>query len=429
MKIDSEKPSTWLGENFKTDAQKTIPFLSKVDLLLVDHYGIDEKWEKIVRRHVRKLIVVDDLANRKHDCDVLIDSNDVNADKYKGLVPRGCIQLIGTRYFIRNEKLKKKTGPVRKIKQIIVFFGGADVQNIKRAIDKLSLEKYKKIQVHFVLGLLQENQRELKTSINKIQNFKAHIQPKNYFSILIESDLAIGSSGTAAIERCFLHVPSLILPIAENQKPNLKLLESSGCAKGFTWKNFESILDQWIINPDKAESMRKNCQFKFITNSKVSLKKTIHAALIDLKSVTESDSLFLHKLRNSERVRRVSLNQEKISFGNHQQWFSKVLKDRNYLVCVVRDMTGNKIGYVRYQILSGDVKVSISLIAGVEGSGVGSNALKLGEAKLLDYAEKNKISIKRFIADIMPENIGSIQIFKKNGFKSMDGYSYGKRVL
>ena len=58
---------SWIGASLKEDVNQTIDVLKseKVDWLVIDHYGIDYKWEKKIRPYVKKIMVIDDLANRK----------------------------------------------------------------------------------------------------------------------------------------------------------------------------------------------------------------------------------------------------------------------------------------------------------------------------------------------------------------------------
>ena len=57
---------SWLGASQDQDAQETIAVVqkNKQDWLIVDHYALDQKWETKMRPHVRKIMVIDDMANR-----------------------------------------------------------------------------------------------------------------------------------------------------------------------------------------------------------------------------------------------------------------------------------------------------------------------------------------------------------------------------
>ena len=82
----------WLGGTELEDAENTIKAVGKSypDWLIVDHYSLGYKWEKKLRPFVDKIFVIDDLANRKHTCNMFLDQNwfkNMN-DRYNGLLPR-----------------------------------------------------------------------------------------------------------------------------------------------------------------------------------------------------------------------------------------------------------------------------------------------------------------------------------------------------
>ncbi|MCX7596049.1 MAG: hypothetical protein N2235_20290, partial [Fischerella sp.] len=89
-----------LGVSPEQDAEQTKQVIKSLeatpDWLIVDHYGIDKAWEQHLRPVVKQIFVIDDLANRPHDCDVLLDQNYTHRwDRYEGLVPKDCCQLLG----------------------------------------------------------------------------------------------------------------------------------------------------------------------------------------------------------------------------------------------------------------------------------------------------------------------------------------------
>ena len=130
--------SAWLGVKWKTDSLETIHALSgtRPDWLIVDHYALDASWEAQLREHVGNIMVIDDLANRNHDCDLLLDQNLIanEQSRYDGLLPKACARLIGPRYaLLQNEyaELHPRTPPRRGvINRVLIYFGGADVNNI-----------------------------------------------------------------------------------------------------------------------------------------------------------------------------------------------------------------------------------------------------------------------------------------------------------
>ena len=91
--------SQMLGVSQKEDAQETMSRMKAIgycDWLIVDHYSLDIVWESAMRSAVKTIMIIDDLANRRHDYDLLLDQNyyrNLN-DRYDGLVPVDCLNLL-----------------------------------------------------------------------------------------------------------------------------------------------------------------------------------------------------------------------------------------------------------------------------------------------------------------------------------------------
>jgi len=92
----------WLGTSLERDRDLTHDALGRlggVDLLIVDHYALDSRWERGMRDIARRILVIDDLADRPHDADWLLDQTyGRRTDAYEGLVPPACRLLLGSDY-------------------------------------------------------------------------------------------------------------------------------------------------------------------------------------------------------------------------------------------------------------------------------------------------------------------------------------------
>ena len=233
----SQKPNDnydiWRGVSQEFDVEQTMGVISdkNLDLLIVDHYGIDAQWEKIFRPYVDKIMVIDDLANRKHDCDILLDHNyycDLEA-RYDNLVPSTCKKLLGPKHALINPKLKQvmesriKKGKYldipEKIENILVFLGGMDSKNYTDQVLSKALQESQidGCLFNIVLGKNNPNKQMLKQKYAMYDNIVFHVQPSYYFRLLEQSDIAIGASGVAQLERLYIGLPSIIIPISENQ--------------------------------------------------------------------------------------------------------------------------------------------------------------------------------------------------------------------
>ncbi|STX51385.1 putative polysaccharide biosynthesis protein [Legionella busanensis] len=216
----------WLGVSEEQDTLDTLSYLkhNATDFMVVDVYGLSILWETKIKSEVSKLMVIDDLANRQHDCDILLDHNFyINYDKrYNQLVPKECLKLLGPRYALINPQiyeLKKQQCLPFKIQRIIIFLGGTDLKNYTDIIiDSFLKSTLSECQVDIVLGKANPHARNLIQKYSNVANLSFHIQPSYYYKLLHKADLSINAGGVSALERLYINLPSLIVCMAENQK-------------------------------------------------------------------------------------------------------------------------------------------------------------------------------------------------------------------
>lgn len=221
-----------LGSTQEMDADETraaTAFMT-VDWLVVDHYSIGVQWESMLRDHARRILVIDDLEDRRHDCDVLLDQNtlDTNSSPYESLVPVSCRILLGPRYALlapdyariraTADRLRERSGSV------LVSFGGSDTQNLTGlALEALSAPDFADLTAEVVIGDNNPNLPALREQIALRANTNVHVAPSQLAHLMSRCDLSIGAGGTTAWERVCLRLPSVVVSMAENQ---LRVCES-----------------------------------------------------------------------------------------------------------------------------------------------------------------------------------------------------------
>lgn len=193
------------------------------DLCIIDHYGIDEVWEQSIRPFVKRIVVIDDLANRRHDCDLLLDQNIVpNYDtRYNQLVPESCGKLLGAQYLIlRKEFIKERQRVYLRdgsVNRLLVFMGGSDPTNeTMKVLDALKGNYIKLDHVDVVIGLSNANRTVIENICSK-EDYHFHCQIDYMASLMAQADFSIGAGGSATWERCYVGVPSSSTIVAENQ--------------------------------------------------------------------------------------------------------------------------------------------------------------------------------------------------------------------
>ena len=217
----------WLTVPQELDAEQSISCLSGigiVDLLVVDSYAIDVIWEDKLRPYSKKIMVIDDLANRRHDCDILLDQNlykNMN-NRYVGLVPSDCTLFLGPQYALLRQEFyearKRLKNRSEKLKNIVVFFGGVDATNeTMKSLKALAIIDSSQFNIDVIVGNGNPHKKEIKTLCSEHHNWYYHCQVNNMAEFMAKADIAIGAGGTTTWERCFLHLPAIVIAVAENQ--------------------------------------------------------------------------------------------------------------------------------------------------------------------------------------------------------------------
>lgn len=241
--------------DMETDKELTLKILKNYstpsDLLIVDHYSIDFSWESCFRTVVNKIMVIDDLADRTHNCDILLDQNfRMHERRYEGLVPAGCIELIGPKYallrpqFLEARRHLKECN--KKVERILIFMGGSDIhketQKVLKTIQKLD---YKDVMIDVVVGASNTHLREIETLASTIQNVECHFHVENMAELMVAADLCVGAGGTATWERCCIGLPSLVIVVVENQVNITENLAKDDVIVNLGWH--ENVNEEYLM--------------------------------------------------------------------------------------------------------------------------------------------------------------------------------------
>ena len=228
----------WLGTSQWADAQDTIQALSNHvwDWLVVDHYALDVRWESVFRQTTKNILVIDDIADRQHDCDVLLDQNfyaDMDT-RYTGKVPAHCRLLIGPCYALLREEFRHMREQVNPrtgtIKRVLVFFGGVDAGNSTGCVIKALVNiGIPGLLVDVVIGAQHPCREQIEAECAQY-GFICHVQTARMAELMAAADLAIGAGGAASWERCCLGLPALIVALADNQIDIAKALDLFGAS-------------------------------------------------------------------------------------------------------------------------------------------------------------------------------------------------------
>lgn len=240
---DKVNHGDWLGTSQEDDARKCTLILEKLrpNWIIVDHYALSKEWETKIKQFCLKLLVIDDLADRSHDCDLLVDQNlGRQRNDYGQLVSRDCVLFLGSGYALlrpefayhREKSLARRlTSP--NIRKILISMGGVDQYNstgaVLTALNKAQLPK--DISIVVVMGAKAPHLSEVQAQarcMDLLTDVKINVS--NMAELMAASDIAIGAAGSTSWERCCLGVPTLMMILAENQIFIANQLHESGAA-------------------------------------------------------------------------------------------------------------------------------------------------------------------------------------------------------
>lgn len=226
--------ASWLGVIQKVDAEQTLERLdvTNIDWMVVDHYALDSEWETVLQQRYQSLLVIDDLADREHIADILLDQNlGHHLTDYQDLIKADCSLLLGPNYALlreefslfRSESLAKREHS--ELKTVLVNLGGVDADNVTsqvlEAVEKSNIESLERVQV--VMGSSAPHLQHIEKQVADLNSrgsahFELLVAVNNMAQLMAKADFAIGAAGSTSWERCCLGLPTIMIVIAENQR-------------------------------------------------------------------------------------------------------------------------------------------------------------------------------------------------------------------
>jgi UDP-2,4-diacetamido-2,4,6-trideoxy-beta-L-altropyranose hydrolase len=259
-------PTTWQKDAEQTSA--AIDRIGPVDWLIVDHYALDARWERMQRERVSRILAIDDLADRDHDCDALLDQNLVlEMDRrYSGRLPATRRLLLGPAYALlrpeftrQRESLTERNG---KVGRILVCYGGSDPGNeTAKALSAIKSLSLPRLAVDVAIGLSNPHADSISALCREMPLAELHRGANNMAELMARADLAIGAGGVMSWERCCLALPTIAVDIADNQTGALTALASSGAvvylgsASSVTVDQIAGTLQSMLDDPARTRTM------------------------------------------------------------------------------------------------------------------------------------------------------------------------------
>jgi UDP-2,4-diacetamido-2,4,6-trideoxy-beta-L-altropyranose hydrolase len=212
-------------------------------------------------------MVIDDLANRTHDCDLLLDQNlGRTLEDYQPHLPHTANTLIGPRYALlrpafsalREESLSRRNPP--QLKQLLITLGGVDQDNyteqVLNALRHCPLPS--DLHITVVMGAHAPWLEKIKaTALSMPCPIQVLVNVPHMARWMTVSDLCIGASGGTTWERCSLGLPSFVIATADNQQAGALALEKLGAARIFKSASELIELIKKLLPPNEPATLLK----------------------------------------------------------------------------------------------------------------------------------------------------------------------------
>jgi UDP-2,4-diacetamido-2,4,6-trideoxy-beta-L-altropyranose hydrolase len=429
---------SWLGATQYEDSEQTIAAIDNQECawLIVDHYGLDHMWEARLRLHTQKLMVIDDLANRHHDCDVLLDQNYVDGshERYKAWVSAQCQLLLGPRYaLLRPEYAEYREtllSRIGKISRVMVFMGGSDNANITgKVLAALSGDRLAHLDVDVVMGPNFIHKDDVIRQATSRPNTNIYTNRPHLADLMANADLAIGAGGITTWERMCLGLPSVVMSIAENQVPACEALDSLGlirylgAAIHLDVAAVEAAMTEAIANSEQLRTLVAKTQ-SLVDGQGVKrvaevLDPTASTKLM-LRPASSIDALTYFYWVNDPDVRSSAINTDPIQLHSHLEWFARRLLDVNSHLFVL-EAAGLPVGQIRFERHGEETTIDYSLDAWVRGRGWAMHLVAMG-IEALKSCRPTMLT-----ATVKPENDVSAATFIRLGFVEQTNDSEGNR--
>ncbi|WP_265575346.1 UDP-2,4-diacetamido-2,4,6-trideoxy-beta-L-altropyranose hydrolase [Shewanella psychropiezotolerans] len=214
------------------DAEACLSKLNQnYDLLIVDHYGLGAEFEVLMRQQCHHVMVIDDLADRHHHCDVLLDQNLLpnSINRYHSFINFNCTPLLGPKYSIlRAEFYNIRRSMVTDSQRLLVFLGGSDPANFNLMVLQSIAMIPEPMNVDLVLGEHNPWNDEIIELFKEADWLTVHIQCSYMAKLMSEARMSIGAGGSSHWERCTCSLPALVMTVAANQLATTAYLASLG---------------------------------------------------------------------------------------------------------------------------------------------------------------------------------------------------------
>ncbi len=422
----------WLGASWSDDADETRRVLSAMnsrpDWLVVDSYGIDARWELALKGSSEWMLTIDDLANRDHDCDMLLDQNLVAGfrTRYRERAPNVRRLLLGPRFALIGAEYGEfgdlGSDHSGRVRRVLVYFGAGDANNmLGRVLAILNDVPDPELRVDAVVSPSTPFLSHVSEQAEADDRVTLHKGVPSLAALMAEADLAIGAGGATTWERLCMGLPSAVVTLADNQRPIAEHLDSLGLA---VWLGDEDRLEDEDLRSRIHELLQAEVDAELPRRCASIVDgygaRRVSRAMSEIgvfpmraRLAESADADLLLEWRNDPEVRQMSFSVAAVDPKTHRAWFAAKLKNRGGTrLYIVESADGHPVGQVRCERAGSLWEVHYSLAAEFRRRGFGADVLQAAIESL--SGEFGEIPV---VGRVRSDNPASRRVFIELGFR------------
>ncbi len=393
----------------------------------VDGYHFDPAYHRRIREQGHPLLVIDDKGDlEEYHADVILNQNPHAASVEYPAQPQ-TRRLLGTRFALLRREFKAwreaRKGTPNKASRLLITLGGGNI--LGHALRVLgALEKFEdpSLEVTFVLGATTPEAPQIEEAASNLPMpttvvHHALDMPK----IMAESDVAITGSGSTCWELAYLGVPSLLLVLAENQRPLAEWLDHHGVGVNLGSPQAlapDALMDELtnlLADPKRRQKMARRARDLVDGDGAARVVLTLTNQRIRLRNLQRGDRRLLWEWANDSEVRAAAFSPEPIPWETHVKWFRETLRGPKTFVFIALDEDDEPIGQIRFEkIKRGEAEIDVMVARDRRALGYGSLLIDQGVR-----AMARTTPVRTFHTFIRPDNSRSARAFTNAQFRHL----------
>ena len=418
---------TLASDNADEDAQASVAALrdGPPAWVVVDHYGLDAHWHGVVARATgARIAAVDDLADRRLEADLLVNHNlGASRARYQGLLPDRTTALLGPRYALLGPAYAAapRHQPRPAVASIGIFMGGSDIQAmslvaLRACRDVAGFSGPIEIATTSANPSLPAWRRECDAWGGQTQLLVDAPHLADFFA---RHGLQVGAGGGAALERCCIGAPSVVIAWVDNQVAGVGALAACGAVVQAAPSAVGIGIAVRELLTSETARLDLSQRARDLVDGRGALRVALALAggTVALRPATANDAAAALAWRNDPRTLLHSRNPALVALQDHLHWWARALEDpqRRLFIACCGDI---EVGTLRFDSIGRDAELSIYLDPELSGLGLGRAVLRAGQAWCT--ARPRPLAVDLLVAEVHPDNRASAAIFAATGFRQRD---------